>query len=69
MNSPTAQLAEFAANLRFDAVPAPVLRKAEELLVDWFGSVVAGHGARPVDSITRWVTCKFSMGTLLEQSA
>ncbi len=54
MKSPTAQLAAFAANLRFDAVPAPVLRKAEELLVDWFGSVVAGHGARPVESITRF---------------
>ena len=54
MKSPTAQLAEFAANLRFDAVPAPVLRKAEELLVDWFGSVLAGHGARPVESITRF---------------
>ncbi|MDD5335827.1 MAG: MmgE/PrpD family protein [Rhodoferax sp.] len=54
MKSPTAQLAAFASNLRFDAVPAPVLRKAEELLVDWFGSVLAGHGARPVDSITRF---------------
>lgn len=54
MQSATAQLAAFAANLRFDAIPAPVLRKAEELLVDWFGSVVAGHGARPVESITRF---------------
>lgn len=54
MKSATAQLAEFAANLRFDAIPAPVLRKAEELLVDWFGSVLAGHGARPVESITRF---------------
>ena len=54
MNSPTAQLAAFAANLRFDAIPAPVIRKTEELLVDWFGSAVAGHGARPAESIMRF---------------
>ncbi|MBC7446372.1 MAG: MmgE/PrpD family protein [Polaromonas sp.] len=52
--SPTAQLAEFVASLRFDAIPAPVVRRAEDLLVDWFGSAVAGHGSRPVASITRF---------------
>ena len=51
MNSRTSELATFAANLRFDAIPAPVLRKAEDLLVDWFGSAIAGHGARPVETI------------------
>jgi len=54
MNSPTAQLAAFAASLRFDAIPAPVVRKTEDLLVDWFGSAVAGYGSRPVESITRF---------------
>jgi 2-methylcitrate dehydratase PrpD len=54
MNSHTAQLAAFAAQLRFDAIPEPVVRKTEDLLVDWFGSAVAGHGSRPVDSITRF---------------
>ena len=54
MNSATTQLAAFAAQLRFDAIPAPVVRKAEDLLVDWFGSVVAGYGSRPVESITRF---------------
>jgi 2-methylcitrate dehydratase PrpD len=54
MSSPTAQLAAFAANLRFDAIPEPVIRRAEDLLVDWFASAVAGHGARPVQSITRF---------------
>ena len=54
MNSPTAELAAFAAGLRFSDIPAPVVRKAEELLVDWFGSTVAGYGARPVESITRF---------------
>ena len=52
--SATAQLAAFAANLRFDMIPAPVVRKAEDLLVDWFGSAVAGKGARPVETITRF---------------
>jgi 2-methylcitrate dehydratase PrpD len=47
----TAALARFAAGLRFDDIPAPVLRRAEDLLVDWFGSAVAGHGARPVETI------------------
>ena len=54
MTSHTAQLAAFAANLRFDAIPASVVRKTEDLLVDWFGSAVAGHGSRPVESITRF---------------
>ncbi|WP_293605529.1 MmgE/PrpD family protein [Polaromonas sp. UBA4122] len=54
MNSPTAQLAAFAAGLRFDAIPEPVVRRTEDLLVDWFASAVAGHGSRPVESITRF---------------
>ena len=56
MNSttPTARLADFAASLRFEDIPGPVVRRAEDLLVDWFGSTVAGHGARPVASITRF---------------
>ena len=55
----TAQLAAFAAGLRFDAIPTPVIRKTEDLLVDWFGSAIAGKGARPVESITRFAA---SMG-------
>ena len=54
MPSHTAQLAAFAATLRFDDIPAPVVRKIEDLLVDWFGSAVAGHGTRPVETITRF---------------
>ena len=49
--TPTAQLAAFAAGLTFDAIPAPVVRKAEDLLVDWFGSAIAGKGSRPVETI------------------
>jgi len=53
-NNPNAELAAFAAGLRFDDIPTPVVRKAEDLLVDWFASAVAGHGARPVTSIARF---------------
>lgn len=59
MNTPTTELAAFAAQLQFNALPAPVVEKVEDLLVDWFGSAVAGHGARPVESITRFA---LSMG-------
>ncbi len=58
-NTPSAQLAIFAAGLRFDAIPASVVRKTEDLLVDWFGSAIAGKGARPVETITRFAA---SMG-------
>jgi len=54
MASHTAQLASFAAQLRFEHIPAPVVRKIEDLLVDWFGSAVAGHGARAVETLTRF---------------
>ena len=54
INSPTAQLAAFAANLRFEVIPGAVVRKTEDLLVDWLGSAVAGHGAPAVESITRF---------------
>ncbi|MDI1271446.1 MAG: MmgE/PrpD family protein [Polaromonas sp.] len=57
--TPTAELAAFAAGLSFDAIPAPVVRKAEDLLVDWFGSAIAGKGSRPVETITRFAA---SMG-------
>jgi 2-methylcitrate dehydratase PrpD len=50
-NSPSQQLASFAAALSFDAIPQPVIRKTEDLLVDWFGSCVAGKGARAVQTI------------------
>lgn len=54
MTTPSAQLAAFAAHLRFDDIPESVVRKTEDLMVDWFGSAVAGHGSRPVESIARF---------------
>ncbi|MCW5236829.1 MmgE/PrpD family protein [Verminephrobacter eiseniae] len=52
--SRTAELAAFAAGLHLNDIPPSVLRRIEDLLVDWFGSAVAGHGARPVASIARF---------------
>ncbi|HSH91998.1 MAG TPA: MmgE/PrpD family protein, partial [Ramlibacter sp.] len=54
INNPGAELAGFAAGLRFEHIPPSVVRKTEDLLVDWFASAVAGHGSRPVDSIARF---------------
>lgn len=54
MTHPGSELAGFAAGLRFQHIPAGVVRKAEDLLVDWFASAVAGHGSRPVESIARF---------------
>ena len=51
---PTEELARFAASLRFDDIPASVVRRAEDLFLDWFGSALAGKGARPVEAITRF---------------
>ncbi|MFY8178692.1 MAG: MmgE/PrpD family protein [Limnohabitans sp.] len=48
----TATLAAFAANLKTADIPLSVLRKAEDLWVDWFGSAIAGHGSRPVETLT-----------------
>ena len=49
--NPNATLAAFAAGLQFDAIPAPVLRRTEDLFLDWYASALAGKGARPVEAI------------------
>jgi 2-methylcitrate dehydratase PrpD len=49
-----AELAGFAAGLRVEHIPEHVLRKTEDLLVDWFASAVAGHGSRPVETIAKF---------------
>lgn len=49
--TPSQQLAEFAANLQFKDIPEAVVRRAEDLLLDWFGSALAGKVGRPVQVI------------------
>jgi len=52
--SPTATLARFASQLAFDDIPPAVVRRAEDLLLDWLGSALAGKGARAVETIARF---------------
>lgn len=51
---PSQALATFAAGLAFADIPAPVLRRTEDLILDWLGSVLAASNARPVLSIERF---------------
>ncbi|MGO4390077.1 MmgE/PrpD family protein [Variovorax sp. M-6] len=53
-NHPSQTLATFAAELSFAQIPGPVLRRAEDLMLDWLGSVLAARSARPVRSIQRF---------------
>lgn len=56
MTKPSTQvLAEFAATLSFDAIPEPVIRRTEDLLLDWFGSCLAGKNARAVEILAAFV--------------
>ena len=55
VNDPGAALARFAAELRFEDIPAPVLRRTEDLFLDWVGSTLAGKGSRAVESIARFM--------------
>jgi 2-methylcitrate dehydratase PrpD len=59
---PSQTLASFAAKLRFEDIPEPVLRRAEDLFLDWFGSALAGKGARPVETIERFAQQMGSTG-------
>jgi 2-methylcitrate dehydratase PrpD len=52
--NPGQALASFAAGLRVEAIPAAVLERAEDLMIDWLGSALAGKGARPVETIARF---------------
>lgn len=49
--TPSARLAAFAADLQFDEIPEAVVRRTEDLLLDWFGSALAGKVGRPVQTI------------------
>ena len=49
--APGAQLAHFAATLQFGDIPDAVVRRTEDLLLDWFGSALAGKAGKPVQMI------------------
>lgn len=52
--SETRQLAEWLARLRPADVPAHARDAAKRLFLDWFGSALAGKGARPVAALERF---------------
>ena len=56
MNTPhlTKALATFASELKIGDIPQEVIARTEDLLVDWFGSAIAGKGSRPVETITQF---------------
>lgn len=47
-------LATFASELKIGDIPQEVIARTEDLLVDWFGSAIAGKGSRPVETITQF---------------
>ncbi|AFK64518.1 hypothetical protein TKWG_24855 [Advenella kashmirensis WT001] len=49
--TPSATLAEFSATLSYEMIPAAVIARCEDFLLDTFGSMLAGYPARPVKSI------------------
>ncbi|UGQ48001.1 MmgE/PrpD family protein [Massilia endophytica] len=59
---PSQQLAAFAANLQFQDIPENVVRRAEDLFLDWIGSALAGKGARPVETIAAFAQQMGALG-------
>jgi 2-methylcitrate dehydratase PrpD len=54
---PTAALAEFAASLQFEDIPLEVIERTKDLFLDWFGSALAGKGARSIRAIESFAEC------------
>jgi len=52
--TPTRKLCEFLSALRYEDLPHSVVMRTEDLFLDWFGSALAGRGARPVRIIERF---------------
>ena len=54
MTHPSAELARYVSELDIESIPQPVLRRAEELLLDTLASILAGSHGRPVLSIAAY---------------
>lgn len=54
-SEPGAELARFAATLSLSQIPEPVLRRAEDLFLDWFACALAGRSGEPVQALERFV--------------
>ena len=55
LSEPGAELARFAATLKIEQIPAPVLRRAEDLFLGWFACALAGRSGEPVQALERFV--------------
>lgn len=53
-NHPSRELATFAASLEFTDIPGAVLRRCEDLLLDWAGSALAGKAGEPVQMVAAY---------------
>ena len=51
----THQLAAFLAELRYDAIPSPVIERTKDLFLDWLASALAGKGSHPIPVFERYV--------------
>jgi 2-methylcitrate dehydratase PrpD len=63
---PSRTLATFAAGLQAGQIPAGVLRRTEDLFLDWAASVLAGKGAEPVEIIEGFAR---AMGPTMDANA
>ncbi len=54
MTHPSAELAEFAAQLVYEDIPDNVLRRTEDLMLDCLASTLAGSSARAVQAIAQF---------------
>ena len=50
----SAQLTQFAAELKLDDIPQSVIARTEDLFVDWFASAIGGKGANPVEIMAQF---------------
>jgi 2-methylcitrate dehydratase PrpD len=51
----SADLARFAAGIRFEDLPAEVVDRSVDFFVDWTGSALSGHGQRAIAALQRYV--------------
>lgn len=49
----SADLAAFAAGLRFEDIPGPVVERCVDFFVDWAGSALSGRGQPPIAALER----------------
>ena len=50
----TAELAAFLAGVSYETLPPAVVRRTEELFLDWLSSALAGRSARPIRILERF---------------